>query len=89
MIIRKLFKIKFLHFTKNDEKSHAVFDEIALLEECMRNATIRANTNCILYEIKKDDFLPLFENNCALGSKILLNLARLSVPGCENLMKIQ
>jgi CRP-like cAMP-binding protein len=64
-------------FTKIDEKSHAVFGEIALLEECKRTATIRANTNCILYEIKKDDFLQLVETNCALGNKILLNLARI------------
>jgi CRP/FNR family transcriptional regulator, cyclic AMP receptor protein len=64
-------------FTKIDEKSHAVFGEIALLEECKRTATIRANTNCILYEIKKDDFLRLVENNCTLGCKILLNLARI------------
>ncbi|MGV8059458.1 MAG: cyclic nucleotide-binding domain-containing protein [Smithellaceae bacterium] len=64
-------------FTKIDEKSHAVFGEIALLEECKRTATIRANTNCIFYEIKKDDFLQLVETDCALGSKILLNLARI------------
>jgi CRP/FNR family transcriptional regulator, cyclic AMP receptor protein len=64
-------------FTRIDEKSHAVFGEIALLEECKRTATIRANTNCILYEIKKDDFLRLVETNCALGCRILLNLARI------------
>ncbi len=64
-------------FTKIDEKSHAVFGEIALLEECKRTATIRANSNCILYEIKKDDFLQLVETNCALGCKILLNLAKI------------
>ena len=64
-------------FTKIDERSHAVFGEIALLEECKRTATIRANTDCILYEIKKDDFLQLVETNCNLGCKILLNLARI------------
>jgi len=63
-------------FTKLDEKSHAVFGEIALLEECQRTATIRAVTNCILYEIKKDDFLQLIETDGTLGCKILLNLAR-------------
>lgn len=63
-------------FTKIDEKSHAVFGEIALLEECRRTATIRANTNCILYEIKKDDFLQLVETDCPLGCRILLNLAK-------------
>lgn len=64
-------------FTKIDEKSHAIFGEIALLEECKRTATIRANTDCVLYEIKKDDFLRLVEGDSALGSRILLNLARI------------
>ncbi len=64
-------------FTRIDAKSHAVFGEIALLEECQRTATIRANTNCVLYEIKKDDFLQLVENNCTLGCKILLSLAKI------------
>jgi len=64
-------------FTKIDEKSHAVFGEIALLEQCKRTATIRANTHCILYEIKKDDFLRLVETNSALGCRILLNLAKI------------
>lgn len=64
-------------FTKIDEKSHAVFGEIALLEECRRTATIRANTDCILYEIRKNDFLQLVEINSPLGCKILLDLARI------------
>jgi CRP/FNR family transcriptional regulator, cyclic AMP receptor protein len=64
-------------FTKLDEKSHAVFGEIALLEECRRSATIRANTDCILYEIREDDFLQLVETNCHLGCKILLNLSKI------------
>ena len=64
-------------FTKIDEKSHAVFGEIALLEECKRTATIRAVTNCIFYEIKKDDFLKLLETDSVSGCKILMNLARI------------
>lgn len=64
-------------FTKLDEKSHAVFGEIALLEECKRTATIRALSNCIFYEIKKDDFLHIIETDSVLGCKILLNLARI------------
>jgi CRP/FNR family cyclic AMP-dependent transcriptional regulator len=64
-------------FTKIDEKSHAVFGEIALLEECKRTATIRAITDCIFYEIKKDDFLRLMETDSISGCKILLNLARI------------
>jgi CRP/FNR family transcriptional regulator, cyclic AMP receptor protein len=64
-------------FTKIDEKSHAVFGEIALLEECKRTATVRAVTNCIFYEIKKDDFLKLLETDSMSGCKILMNLARI------------
>jgi CRP-like cAMP-binding protein len=64
-------------FTRLDERSHAVFGEIALLEECKRTATIRAVTNCVFYEIKKNNFLQLVENDNALGCKILLNLARI------------
>jgi CRP/FNR family transcriptional regulator, cyclic AMP receptor protein len=62
-------------FTKIDEKSHAVFGEIALLEECKRTATIRAVTDCIFYEIKKDDFQHFIDSDTVSGCKILLNLA--------------
>jgi CRP/FNR family transcriptional regulator, cyclic AMP receptor protein len=64
-------------FTRLDGKhNHAVFGEIALLEELKRTATIKAITNCVLYEIKKDDFLNLVEDDYELGYRILLNLAR-------------
>jgi CRP/FNR family cyclic AMP-dependent transcriptional regulator len=63
-------------FTRLDGKQHAVFGEIALLEELKRTATIKTITNCILYEIKKDDFLKLAEEDYELGYRILLNLAR-------------
>lgn len=64
-------------FTKIDERSHAIFGEIALLEECKRTATVRAVTNCIFYEIKKDDFLRLLETDSVSGCNILMNLARI------------
>ena len=64
-------------FTRLDSKHHhAVFGEIALLEELKRTATIKAVTNCVLYEIKKDDFLKLVDDDYELGYRILLNLAR-------------
>ncbi|MCX5854095.1 MAG: cyclic nucleotide-binding domain-containing protein [Deltaproteobacteria bacterium] len=63
-------------FTRLDGKQHAVFGEIALLEELRRTATIKAITNCVLYEIKKDDFLKLAEEDYELGYRILLNIAR-------------
>jgi CRP-like cAMP-binding protein len=64
-------------FTRLDASDHAVFGEISLLEAQKRTATIRAVTDCSLYEIKKDDFLNLAEGDCALGFRILLNLARI------------
>ena len=63
-------------FTRLDGKQHAVFGEIALLEELRRTATIKAITNCVLYEIKKDDFLKLAEDDYEMGYRILLNIAR-------------
>ena len=42
-----------------------------------RTATIKAVTDFIFYEIKKDDFLRLAREDCKLGYQILLNLARI------------
>lgn len=64
-------------FTRLDAKNHAVFGEIALLEAMKRTATIKAVTECSLYEIRKDDFLELAEKNFELGYRIALNLARI------------
>ena len=64
-------------FTRLDASQHAVFGEIALLEDTKRTATIRAVTDCVLLEIRKDDFLQLAENDNQLGYRILLNLARI------------
>lgn len=64
-------------FTRLDAGQHAVFGEIALLEELHRTATVRAITRCTLYEIRKDDFLKLAEGDFEFGYRILLNLARI------------
>jgi CRP/FNR family cyclic AMP-dependent transcriptional regulator len=64
-------------FTRLDASQHAVFGEVALLEETKRTATIRAVTDCIFYEIRKDEFLQLAEKDNQLGYRILLNLARI------------
>lgn len=64
-------------FTRLDGNHHAVFGEIALLEELKRTATIRAITDCVLYEIKKNDFIRLAEEDYELGYRILLNLSRI------------
>jgi CRP/FNR family cyclic AMP-dependent transcriptional regulator len=64
-------------FTKLEAIDHAVFGEIALLDAMKRTATIKAVTECTLYEIRKDDFLALAEDNYELGYRIALNLARI------------
>jgi len=64
-------------FTKLTAEEHPVFGEIALLEESERTATIRAITDCVFYEIKKDDLLRLAESDKELGYLIMSNLARI------------
>ena len=64
-------------FTRLDASQHPVFGEIALLEELRRTATVRAITDCKLYEINKQDFLNLAESDYEFGYRILLNLARI------------
>ena len=64
-------------FTRLGAEDHAVFGEIALLEQLRRTATIKAVTDCVLYEIRKDDFLKMAEQDYALGYRILLNLSRI------------
>lgn len=64
-------------FTRLTARDHAVFGEIVLLEAQKRTATVRAVTDCTLYEIRKDDFLALAEGDCALGYRLLLNLGRI------------
>lgn len=64
-------------FTRLSARDHAVFGEIALLEKQKRTATITALTDCVLYEISKDDFLRLAEEDTDLGYRVALNLARI------------
>lgn len=64
-------------FTRLSAEQHAVFGEIALLEEARRTATIKAITDVTLYEIRKDAFLQLAAEDYALGYRIMHNLARI------------
>lgn len=64
-------------FTRLDAADHAVFGEMALLEELQRTATVRAVTDCSLFSIRKDDFLCLAESDYELGYCICMNLSRI------------
>lgn len=52
------------------------FGEMALLENDTRSATITAVSDCILYEISREDFQQLGAENPAIGYAILMRMAR-------------
>ena len=51
------------------------FGDMAMFENDVRSATLTASTDCLLYEIKRDDFEKLTQQNCALGYKIVRKIA--------------
>lgn len=53
------------------------FGEMALLENEPRSATVTAATECQVWEIGREDFMRLLQQNRDLGCKILLRLAQL------------
>ena len=52
------------------------FGEMAAIENEKRSATITANTDCVLYLVKRKDFEKLCFRNPAIGYKILLKVAK-------------
>ena len=56
---------------------HSVFGEMALVAEAVRSATITALSDCVLYEISREDFLELAREHPALGFKVTLRIAAL------------
>jgi len=58
-------------------KKGDLFGEMAMLEELPRTATIISNTNVILLEIRRVDFLKFLSENSEAGVEILLKLARI------------
>jgi len=53
------------------------FGEMSLLENEPRSATVTAQTDCLLMEIGREDFMGLIRQNSDMGCKILLRLAQL------------
>jgi CRP/FNR family transcriptional regulator, cyclic AMP receptor protein len=64
-------------FTRLDGQQHAVFGEIVLFDELKRTASVKAVTDCVMYKMKKEDFLKAAEEDYELGYRILLNLGRI------------
>jgi CRP/FNR family cyclic AMP-dependent transcriptional regulator len=65
--------------TRFKPEDHEVFGEMALIRQDTRSATIVAQTDCLLLEINRGDFLRLVEEHPALGVKVLLRM-------CESLV---
>jgi CRP-like cAMP-binding protein len=58
-------------------QDHVILGEMALIAKEKRSASILAKTDCVLLEIRRDDFMRLIETKPPLGVKVLLSLAEL------------
>jgi CRP-like cAMP-binding protein len=58
-------------------QDHVILGEMALIAKEKRSASVLAKTDCVLLEIRRDDFMRLIETKAQLGVKILLNLSEL------------
>ena len=58
---------------KSDEVSF--FGDMAMFETEPRSATITAGTDCVLYEIHRQDFTDLCDQHPVLGVRILRRMA--------------
>ena len=59
-----------------DSNFVSFFGDMAMFEEEPRSATIIATSDCLLYEMKKPDFVNLCNNNPAMGIKLLRRIAK-------------
>jgi len=51
------------------------FGDMAMFEKDVRSATITAATDCVLYEVKREDFERLAAENPALGYRLIRKIA--------------
>jgi len=58
-------------------KEGEAFGEMALLEKLPRSATVIAQTDLLLIEITRKDFLDFVDRNPKSGNRILFNIARI------------
>jgi CRP-like cAMP-binding protein len=54
----------------------SILGEMSVIEELPRSATVKAFSQCVLYEISKSAFEAFVIKNPAIGSRILYNIAR-------------
>ncbi|NIS67543.1 MAG: cyclic nucleotide-binding domain-containing protein [Proteobacteria bacterium] len=59
------------------DRDRAVFGEMVLFDEQARSATVRCLTDCSFYELKKEAFLKLAEQNVEIGYHLFKNLAQM------------
>ena len=51
------------------------FGDMAMFEKDVRSATITASTDCLLFEIKRQDFERVTQETCALGYQLIRKIA--------------
>ena len=61
--------------TSLNAQDNVVFGEIALIDREKRSASVVSTTDCVLLEIKREDFLDLMEKKPKMGVKIFRKLA--------------
>jgi len=60
-------------------EDQVVFGEMALIAQDTRSATVVALGECVLLEIKRNDFLRIVERFPAMGAKLLLKISQLLI----------
>ena len=65
--------------TRFSPDDHVVFGEMALIGREKRSATIIARTACVSFEINRDEFMGLIEDQPKIGVKVLFKLSELLV----------
>jgi len=63
--------------TRVKAEDNLVFGEIAMIDRENRSASVVTTTECILLEIKREDFLGLLDRRPEMGVKVLTRLAEL------------
>lgn len=55
----------------------SVLGEMSIIEELPRSATVKAFSECVMYEISKDDFESFTAKYPEIGSKIIFNISKI------------